>query len=730
MSNQPSSSRFVVLFGVDPANDRPAERLALMRRFLDSGLGAGIDVLEQAFFPNYARVGFVLLVEAPSRQIVVAALEPCVGVFTTTVEAPVSLTFDPATPASTLGVFGVSTPHDDPSAPGPGAPQGSGAVSVRLHAELPEGGEVSSLTLVDAPTFGAAHAFGRSEVGSAVTETARIQPMGDYIAHVRTLASTDAAPRVPTTTASDAIAVAAAEPSGAFTVSPLDSALILLSSNDLAPFGATMPLRVAQRGSAISLSGRTYVWQKLRGPLDIVVDWSNANNLFIHSAALWQGDFNWASPIAVIPGAPGLAYTVGTRSDNRGVQVASDLGTWLHDLMTTSTYDAPWPEDTYTGGQLAAYQFILSKLPGQTPPNRGTIRESEEIEVIAYPGGTAFTQDEFDDVKNHLLVEIGHFVTVDQWFGPNGITNAISSQISILSAGDLTEAAAMMSIPPPTPVTMSLDSIMGIISSFVSAIPEVGSVFSAVVTTSYDVVQAVLPREAKQPIQATVGAIADQLNEYLIQLVASAAVQHRTLSTDWGRLNEFSSGVATGRISAEAFYGAGGPGALPGGSTGAESTASSRSAETGPPPLPPDYLHAAKNAWLTYAYQQLFATQHSVHCQLSLTDQPPTNPWDPSTGNFHYTWSLPCAYTDSKGNTHENGYLVFDCSTDAPSQVMAQLFAPGSPLAVNPVEFFVGFNGWPQVAGHYAQPYQNISDTIPWPPIGRIGLDPWGALPG
>lgn len=730
MSNQPSSSRFVVLFGVDPASDRPAERLALMRRFLDSGLGEGIDVLEQAFFPNYARVGFVLLVQAPSKEVVAAALEPCVGVFTTAVEVPVSLTFDAAAPAATLAVFGVRTPHDDQSASGPSAPQGAGALSVRLHAELPEGAEVSSLTLVDAPTFGAAHSFGRSEVGSAVTETARIQPMGDYIADMRALASNVSRPPAPTAKASDAVLVAAAEPSGTYTVTPLDSALILLSSNDPTPFGATMPLSVAQRGSAITLSGRSYAWQKLTGRLDIVVDWSNANNLWIHSAALLDGDINWASPIAVIPGAPGLAYTVGTRSDNRGVHVTTDLGTWLHDLMTTATYDAPWPEDSYTAGRLAAYQFILSKLPGQTPPHRGTVKEPEEIAVLTYPGGTAFTEGEFDDVKSHLLVEIGHFVTVDQWFGPNGIINAINSQVSILSAGDLTEAAAMMSIPPPTPVTMSLDSIMGIISSFISAIPEVGSVFSAVVTTAYDVVQAVLPREAKQPIQATVGAIADQLNEYLIRLVQSAALQHQTLSTNWGRLSEFSSGVATGRISAEAFYGAGGPGALPGGSTGAESTASSRSAESGPPPLPPDYLHAAKNAWLTYTYQQLFATQHSVTCQLSLTDQPPTNPWDPSTGTFHYTWSLPCAYTDSKGNTHGNGYLVFDCATDAPGQVMAQLFAPGSALAVNPVEFFAGFNGWPQVAGHYGQTYQGISDTIPWPPIQRLGLDSWGALPG
>lgn len=719
MSNAPST-RYLVLFALDPANTRPAQRLVLMQRFLSSGLGPGVEVLDQAFFPTYGRVGFVILAAAESNDVLLAALEPCAGVFTTTVEQPESLVFDPAVAEATHGVVGLRTPHD---AVAPAASSDTSLpVQVRLHAELPEGGDISSITLVRAPTAAAALSFGRSAVNAAVTETAHIQPMADYITAMRRPAPADGVLAAVTAAAAEA---ASAGPADSYTVVPLDSPLILVSSNEVTPFGATMPVSVAPRQAVVAVSGRTYVWQRLPGYFEVMVDWSNANNLWIHSPSALSGEgYNWSYPIAVLPDTPGIEYAVGTSSDHRGVQVRSDLAAWLHDLMTGTTYDAPWPEDGYTGGHLAAYRYIVGKLPGQTPPKKGTIKEPEEIQVIAYPPGAAFSAGEFDDVKNHLLVEIGHFATADQWFGPNGIINAVNTQISVLSAGDLTVAASMMSIPPSAPVTMSLDDIFGLISTWVAEIPVVGSVLGAVIDTGWTVAKAVIPAEAHQPIQATVARIADQLNEYLIKMVNSAQLQLSWLYADWGRLSEFSSGVATGRISVGAFYATGsGPGAGP-------EAAALRSADSGPPPLPPDYLHAAKNAWLTYAYQQLFATQHSVASQLSLTDQVPDNPWNPAAGTYHYTWSLPCAYTDSKGNAHADGYLVYDCSTDAPQQVLEQLFASDAPLHVNPIEFFGGFNGWPKVVPHYAGGYQNISNTVPYPPITRLGLDSWRHVTG
>ena len=631
--------------------------------------------------------------------------------------------FDPTVDHATYGVVGLSTPHDA-GLTAVAAADASAPVRIRLHAQLPEGGAISSITLVAAPTFASALSFGRfAQVSAAVTEVARTEPMADYVTSMRASAPGEAFAAIERRAN---LVAAPATGEDAFSVIPLDSPLILTSSDALTPFSADMPLTVAPARTPTAASRRTYVWQTLSASFVVEVDWSNANNFWIVSPVQMGGDYNWAYPIAVLADAPGVEYTVGTSSDHAGVHIRSDLSSWLADLMSGTTYNEPWPEDGYADGYLAAYRYIVGRLPGQTPPKKGTIKEPEEIQVISYPSDATFSAGEFADVKDHLLLEIGHFVTADQWFGPNGIINAINTQISVLSAGDLTTAAAMMSIPPPTEVTMSLDDIFGLITTWVAEIPLLGSVMAAVIETGWTVAKNVIPVAAKQPIQATVASIADQLNNNLIYLVRSAQIQLATVASDWGRLSEFSSGVATGRISVGAFYGSGNPGS---GSDSAPAAPSQRSADAGPPPLPPDYLTAAKNAWLTYCFQQLFTTQHKVHSQLSFADQAPANPWNPAAGTYQFTWSLPCSYRDSKNNVHANGYLVYDCSTDAPQQVLQQLFAPGSALNVNPMEFFGGFNGWPQVTPHYAGGYQNISNNIPFPPLSdRLGLDAWGQI--
>jgi hypothetical protein len=184
--------RYIVLFALDPESTRPAQRLVLMRRFLDSGLGPGIQILDQAFFPNYARVGFVILLEAESKERLLTALEPSAGVFSTTVGQLESLVFDPTVDHATYGVVGLSTPHDA-GLTAVAAGDASAPVRIRLHAQLAEGGAISSITLVAASTFASALAFGRSaQVSAAVSEVARTEPMADYVTSMRASAAGEA----------------------------------------------------------------------------------------------------------------------------------------------------------------------------------------------------------------------------------------------------------------------------------------------------------------------------------------------------------------------------------------------------------------------------------------------------------------------------------------------------------------------------------------------------------
>lgn len=264
MSNQSSQTRFVILFALDPANERPAEGLALLHRLAGSGLGTGIAVLDQAFLPMCARVSLVLLVEAASKDSVLAALAPCSGVLTTVVEEPTSLTVDPAVPTATFAVLGIRTPHDDASRRDP-SPDPSGGVKVRLDAQLPSGGDVSSITLVEAPTFVAAQSFGRSAVGSAVTETAQVQPLADYVHTVAAPAvAHDASERAAVPMATFAAAAATADPAALYTVTPLDTPLLGTVSDDLLPFSSGMALFVTPAGVSAAVRGRTYWWRGIQ----------------------------------------------------------------------------------------------------------------------------------------------------------------------------------------------------------------------------------------------------------------------------------------------------------------------------------------------------------------------------------------------------------------------------------------------------------------------------------
>lgn len=730
MTVETSATCFIVTFAVGPTLDPPAERLALINGLLRSGLGAGVDVLDHAFLPDSPRTRLIVLVEAASHDALRDAIRPAEGAFTVTIDEPAELIFDREAPDATHAIFTDATSHDAESSQA--APVSSAGVRVRMHARLPVGAPLASVSLVCTPDDAAASEFAQRQVGPLVTETVRVQPVATYVDAVRAMTSrdlsailSDPASTAPPIEGTGATVAGVPQGPDTYTVTSLSGPLILLGSGDWTPFGASMALTVLPEQTPTALSGRQYLWVQLKSAFEVIVNWSNANNFWWVNQGYIGGDLNWAYPIAVLPGTPGLDYTIDVGRENI-VEVESELSDWLNGLMLSVRYEADWPEDSYTGGLLAAYDYILDQLPGRTPPKNGTITEPEEIEVIPFPRHASFTSAEFTQVKNQLLLEIGHFATAAEWFGPNGIINVINTQVSVLSTNDLIIAAEAMSLPPQAPMTWSLDEIMNVISSVVGVIPEIGSYLSAVVTVGYDVAKSVMPQQANEPIEAAVSEIGQQLNDYLISMVQSSALQHEILMSNWGRLKEFSDGAATGKkISVQQFYGTGGPGS----GTGA-SPVSAGSADSGPLAPPPQYLGAIANGWLTFIYQQLFATQHPVSCTISFSDEPIANPFYPAVGSFHYVWTLPCVWIDTDGNWHPYGNLVFDCTTDAPTAVMIELFAPSSPLQVNPVEFFLGINGWPQVIPHYRPGYESISTTIPWPPIVRLGLDSWGALPG
>ena len=490
---------------------------------------------------------------------------------------------------------------------------------------------------------------------------------------------------------------------------------VFADSSQAMPFSPDMRLAVCGRYKSMPVTFDVYVWPShSSATLSFRVNYGNLNNFNLTWE--YQQHYYWSYPTLVILGSS--TGTIGFSVETGQYYARSALYLWLQGLMSTNSFDAPWPEDGYSGGMEAAYTYILSKIPGRVPPKSGTIKDPEIVNSIDYPPGVSFTADEFKDVKTHLLQEIGYFVTADRWFGPAGIINAINSKIAIVSSNDLTEASQLMSInPEKTSISVILDAVFGEIVSIISIIPDIGAAFGAVIATGWAIAKLSMgPGVPQTPVEVTIAQMADQLNQYLETMTDAAQAQLNTLSGNWGRLQEFSNGVIEGKISPNQFYGDG------------QTPAAPQSGDS-QPPLPGAFLAAAANAWLVIVYKQLFATNHAVQSNLSFSTTPPSNPWNPDTGQYAFVWSLPCNYNPGGKNSQPTaGYMVVSCATDASSAVLQQLFGAHARLKVNPLQFFVGLNGWPTPILTYDGGYSSSPNYWrPSVPVNSIGLPSWGA---
>ena len=706
-----TKKNYAVFFSVNLNNKREADRLVLMRRFIESGLGEGITILDEAVCPDYSRYGFVIVAETSSQSLIDESIKICEGVYDTSVEEVLSIERNEAVKNARFGLFAINTPH--PVIEDKAVAREMPNVLTRLKLDFAPESSCTNFWLVEAPTFGQARTFADKAGAGRIVETMRAQPLKEYFEFKMGKKAAEPVSGSGVT----AMKAAVANPKNSFTIKNLSDKSIYASADGSSPFTADMAPHVADVNASMPVTGKTYIWKyPMNVGFNLEIKYSNANNFF-GDVKVQMAGYDFSNPVMVIPSSSEVTY--GYRVDSGSFKAITELSVWLSDLLSSTKYDQPWPEDSYQGQELAAYNYILSKIPGNTPPKKGTLKEPTVLIVIKYPDNGEFSEKAFDSVKSHLLLEVGHFITVDTWFGPNGIINAINSKISILSTNDLINAASLMSIPPEqSMVMMILDDVITAIIAIVSIIPGVGAFYAAVLAVGWEAAKIAMAESApvNAPIQATIAQIADELNQYLIYMTNAAQVQSDTLYKNWGKLDQFSSGVIKGIISPGQFYPSG------------DVDEKAFFALDQPTKLPQEFLSAAADAWLIFAYQQLFVSHNRPTSTISFSPTVPDNPWNPDKSIYHFSYTVPCTYKPGSKSDPISGYMVFDCTTDAPVQALQQLFGTASRLHIDPLQFFIGLNGWAPITPVWYAGYQNINMNIPSVPATELGLPAWGKL--
>lgn len=670
---------FAIFFSVDSDNKREAERMVLLRRYLKNGFGPGTTIIDEALLTECRTYPFLVIAQAQSQQALEAALAPTAGVYLTKIIEADVIDFDPKVPPARLCLF-VSDIANDLRATRSRPQAAPDSISVRARIKLPTGSPCSSVWLMNAPMADDARRYVQARQPDALVAVMNAMTATNFFENKfstspREMVEQPHFEKEPT--------VAIDSPAD-FALTNEDTVQVWTSDYDPA---SEYIVRFNNRsglapGATANFQNDAYVWSALNSTAAYNIILVNISTI---PTGIQKAPTNYPPPSATFAHLKNgqIGFNL---SDPGSAHAVSDFSTLLHDLLLTSKFDAPWPEDSYSGEQKDVYEYFLTQLP--SAPKDGNLSPGL-VEDVDYPSDKPFSKDVFNEVKRHLHDECIYIEDAQQWFGINGIFAAINSQISIVSGPALTAAASLMSIQPEQTILMEvLDTIFSDIASLVAVIPVYGPFISAAIRVTWSIakisIDASQPHQTNTPIQATVAEMADVLNKYLDQQVIAVAAQFKMIKGNWGKLQAFGLAKESGKISEDKLDVSVPPG-------GGSVTVSQ------------GYVQAAANAWSTIIYKSLFASRHTPQARITIGAENQAipniqNPWNPAAGNYNYRYFLLCTYFNGTNDPNHRGYCVFDCETDAPQEVLQHLFGPGSAaLNIDPLEFFVGYNGWPAV---------------------------------
>lgn len=651
---------FAVFFSVNFEHKREGDRMVLLRRYLDSGFGPGIEIVDEAMVTENAAYPFVVVARAPSRADLQAALAPCDGVYTLTIcEAEVA--FNSAVTRATHCVY-VLIPSDITAALSARAVTTPDSVTVRTHIELAAGAPCAGIWLVHAPTNDDARRYVMGQRPGTVVAAMNMSTGATFFEN-KFGAKPAAAPEPP----------------------PIHVALAKTADFAIKNEG---PTAVAVR---VYDPGTTLIQRSNYTALNSGETYRSSGNVYVYSSLPGKAPYWTTSGAQTVPTnypVPALSfvYQQGGHTnfdiDNPGsTHQVSDLATLLSDLAQSPKYDAPWLEDSYSGEHKDAYDYILRQL--RSAPKLGSV-SGDLVLVIDYPAGKNFSEAVFLDVRKHLVEECVYFADLQLWYGSNGIFAQINAQIAISFQAALTSAQALMSIQPEQTILMEvLDTVFSDIAAIVGAIPVYGNAIAAVINVGWSIAKIVVdasnPNQSDTPLVVTVAQLSDTMLKYLAQQTDSVSTQHHVIGANWGRLKQFGIAKESGQLSEEKFD---------------VNVGSDRSVG-----LSPGYIQAAGDAWSIIIYKAMFAAIHRAKAMISFSDTYKVpNPWNPATGNYNYRYVIYCTYDNGTKDPRHQGYCVMDCTTDAPRLVLQKLFGPGpGALNIDPVDFFAGYSGWPAI---------------------------------
>jgi len=231
--------------------------------------------------------------------------------------------------------------------------------------------------------------------------------------------------------------------------------------------------------------------------------------------------------------------------------VMLNIGQELKEIVTTDKLDLPWPEDSYQGNELAAYQSIVSQLGGRVPKDdKGQSLTPGSLSGVTNKEG--LPEKAWESVFNHIKDELAFFYYIKEWYSDVGYVEWFNQNLALNNFIAIdTINTRYLSISKKDKVTMVLNIMFAVVSrglGFVTGpYAPAAKAAGAILSLGWMIYKETRPH-VDDPIKTTVAdakvAITNRLNEMTDQ------TEHigRTLKSNWGKLHAFGQLIRSGKL--------------------------------------------------------------------------------------------------------------------------------------------------------------------------------------
>jgi hypothetical protein len=232
----------------------------------------------------------------------------------------------------------------------------------------------------------------------------------------------------------------------------------------------------------------------------------------------------------------------------------TELEQTLQDLVTATKYDAPWPEDGYTGDMKAAYDLIVTILAKSDlgPPKNGGVSDLSIVKADPdYPQSGEPLYAAAQAVYEHLDAEVNHFKTLQLWYGDGGYVQTLLNEVTINNLSLLQSDQILAHQPPPN---MTLNYVLsGLITAlaidFAAAVPApAGPVIGAIIAGAWRTYSTATGGVPKDTLSATFANLEAELRRTFNDLITDRETTYSAVGGNWGKLSEFAKLVFDGTL--------------------------------------------------------------------------------------------------------------------------------------------------------------------------------------